>query len=58
MGEGWEESGVSSQASGGEGGPGSEDFRPGLKCDSQDLTLHTMLSEGVATVRQTPFRGF
>jgi hypothetical protein len=24
-------------------------------CDNQDLTLHTMLSDGVATVRQTLF---
>ena len=26
-------------------------------CDSQDLTLHMMLSEGVATVRQNPLQG-
>ncbi len=24
----------------------------GLRCDSQDLTLHTTLSDGVATVRR------
>jgi hypothetical protein len=24
-----------------------------LKCDNQDLTMHTMLSDGVGTVRQT-----
>jgi len=26
-------------------------------CDSKDLTLHTMLSELVATVRQDPWQG-
>lgn len=24
-------------------------------CDNQDLTMHTMMSDGVATVRQTVF---
>jgi len=28
-----------------------------LICDSQDLTLHTMLSDGVATVRQNHLQG-
>jgi len=26
-------------------------------CDSQDLNLHIMLSDGVATVRQNPLQG-
>ena len=29
-----------------------------LKCDSQDLTLHTVLLDGVATLRQALFIGY
>jgi hypothetical protein len=29
-----------------------------LKCERQELNLHTMLSDGVATVRQSFGRGF
>jgi len=30
---------------------------PALKCKSQDLTFHTVLSDGVATVKQDPWQG-
>jgi hypothetical protein len=29
-----------------------------IRCERQDLNLHTMLPDGVATVRQTLGRGF